>query len=177
MRIRNYRQVDIPTLNELLQLSGEMDGFETIDMLDFETWRMDPELEAAYKVFVITDDDESNEWGQGGTLEGVEGEIVGFTALRMYEDTRAYHFLCRGTVHPQYRRQNAGRSLLICALNYARIVSAEFEFEAEEEGRPIYLEALLPLRDPASVNLAMKCEMHPTDEPLVKGMKLYRREL
>lgn len=177
MRIRNYRQVDIPTLNELLQLSGEMDGFEAKDMLDFDAWPVNPELEAANTVFVITNDDESNEWGQGGTLEGVEGEIVGFTALCMREDASAYHFLCMGTVHPQYRRQQAGRALMICALNYARIIAAEFEFEAEEEGRPIYLEALLPLRDPASVYLATKCEMQPTDGSMIKGMKLYRREL
>jgi GNAT superfamily N-acetyltransferase len=177
MRIRNYRQVDIPTLNELLHLSAEIDGFEVKVMFDVEAGLMDPEQEGANKIFVITDDDESNEWGQGGTLEGVEGEIAGFTAVVLYEDDRAYHFLCQGTVHPQYRRRNAGRALLICALNHARSVSAEFEFEAEEEGRPIYLEALLPLNDPASANLAEKCVMQLTDESRVNGMILYRREL
>jgi GNAT superfamily N-acetyltransferase len=177
MRIRNYRQVDIPTLNELLHLSAETDGFEVKDMLDVEAWSVNPEEEAANKVFVVTDDDESNGWGQGGTLEGVEGEIAGFTAIVMQEDARAYHFLCRGTVHPHYRRRNAGRALLICALNHARSVSAEFEFEAEEEGRHIFLEALLPLHDLASASLAEKCDMQLTEESLVNGMKLYRREL
>jgi len=66
---------------------------------------------------------------------------------------------------------------LICALNHARSVSAEFEFEAEEEGRPIFLEALLPLHDLASASLAEKCDMQLTDESMVNGMKLYRREL
>jgi GNAT superfamily N-acetyltransferase len=177
MRIRNYRQVDIHALNELLHVSAETDGFEVKDMLDVEAWLVDPRQEAANKVFVVTDDDESNEWGQGGTLEGVEGEIVGFTAVVMQEDAHAYHFLCRGTVHPHYRRRNAGRALLICALNHARSVSAEFEFEAEEEGRPIFLEALLPLHDLASASLAEKCDMRLTDESMVSGLKLYRREL
>ncbi|HLZ81819.1 MAG TPA: GNAT family N-acetyltransferase [Ktedonobacteraceae bacterium] len=177
MRIRNYRQVDVHTLNELLRLSAVTDEFEVKDMLDVDAWLVDPGQEAVNKVFVVTDDDDSNEWGQGGTLEGVEGEIVGFTAVVMHEDAQAYHFLCRGTVHPQFRRRNAGRALLICALNHARSVSAEFEFEAEEEGRHIFLEALLPLRDLASASLAEKCDMQMTDESMVNGMKLYRREL
>jgi GNAT superfamily N-acetyltransferase len=177
MRIRNYRQVDIHTLNELLRLSAVTDEFEVKDMLDVDAWLVDPGQEAVNKVFVVTDDDDSNEWGQGGTLEGVEGEIVGFTAVVMHEDAQAYRFLCRGTVHPQFRRRNAGRALLICALNHARSVSAEFEFEAEEEGRHIFLEALLPLHDLASASLAEKCDMQMTDESMVNGMKLYRREL
>jgi ribosomal protein S18 acetylase RimI-like enzyme len=177
MRIRNVRQGDIPILIDILQIAAETDGFEAKELLDLEAWLVNPELEEAYSIFVITDDDESNEWGQGGTLEGVEGEVVGFTAVSLHENKHAYHFLCQGAVHPRYRRRNAGRALLICALNHARIVAAEFEFEAEKEGRPIYLEALLPLRDPASVNLAMKCEMQSADESQLNGMKLYRREL
>ncbi|TMC94948.1 MAG: GNAT family N-acetyltransferase [Chloroflexi bacterium] len=145
MRIRNFRQSDIPILIDLQQLAAETDGLA---------------LE-----------------GQAGTLEGVEGEIVGFTALSMRRDVYAYHFLCQGTVHPQHRKRNAGRALLICALNYARMISTEFEFEAEQLGQPLYLEALLPLNDPASVNLAIKCDMQPVDEPVMKGMRLYRREL
>jgi hypothetical protein len=57
------------------------------------------------------------------------------------------------------------------------MVSTEFEFEAEQLGQPLYLEALLPLNDPASVNLAKKCEMQQVDEPVMRGMRLYRREL
>ncbi|HAH00214.1 MAG TPA: hypothetical protein DDW33_06445 [Ktedonobacter sp.] len=177
MRIRNFRQGDIPILFDLQQLAAETDGFAVNEMIDFMAWSTQPELESTYSVFVITDDDETNEWGQAGTLEGVEGEVVGFTAVSLDQDTRAYHFLCKGTVHPQHRRRNAGRALLICALNHARIVSAEFEFEAEQEGQPIFLEALLPLHDPAASHLARKCEMQPVDEVVTEGMKLYRREL
>ena len=177
MRIRNFRQSDIPILIDLQHLAAETDGLAVEDLIDFAAWSTCPELGEAYTVFVITDDDETNEWGQAGTLEGVEGEIVGFTALSMRRDVSAYHFLCLGTVHPQHRKRNAGRALLICALNYARMISTEFEFEAEQLGHPLYLEALLPLNDPASVNLAIKCDMQPVDEPVMKGMRLYRREL
>src|SRR5205823_9871485 len=177
MRIRNYREVDIPTLYQIQQLAAKADGVEAKNMGEFEAWLAAHHLKAEDNVFVITDDDESNEWGQAGTLEGVEGEIVGYTVLELHQDQRAYHFCCEGTVHPAYRRQNAGRALLICALNRARIWAAEFEFEAEQEGRSIYFEALLPLHDPASKRLAAKCEMEPTDEHILEGMQLYRREL
>src|SRR6266516_20093 len=165
MRIRNYRPVDLPTLIEIHQLAAKIDGIEARNAADFETWLTNPELQAEHNVFVITDDDESNTWGQGDTLEGIEGEVVGYTVLTLHQDEQAYHFLCQGTVHPQYRRQNAGRALLICALNRARIWATEFEFEAEQGDRPIYLEALLPLHDPASSKLAIKCEMQLTNEP------------
>lgn len=177
MRIRNYRLGDIPTLVHIQQLAAQTDGIEVKDRDDFEMWLTSPELEAESNVFVITDDDESNQWGQAGTLEGVEGEIVGYTILHLHKDQQAYHFLCEGTVHPQHRRRNAGRSLLICALNRARIRSAEFEFEAEQEGYPIYFEALLPQNDLAALNLAAKCEMEPADEQVGEGRKLYRREM
>lgn len=178
MRIRNYRQVDLPTLVQLQQLSAEIDSTEAMSLSDFEQWLTQPELEAQANVFVITDDDdELNVWGQGETLEGVEGEIVGYTVLQLCRSHHAYHFLCQGTVHPEHRRRGAGWALLICALNRARIWSTEFEFEAEQEGRPIYFEALLPLHDPTSANLAAKCDMLPTDEPALEGMRIYRREL
>ena len=177
MRIRNFRQSDIPMLIDLQQLAAETDGLAVEDMIDIAAWSTYPELGEAYTVFVITNDDETNEWGQAGTLEGVEGGIVGFTALSMRRDAYAYHFLCQGTVRSQHRKRNAGRALLICALNHARMVSTEFEFEAEQLGQPLYLEALLPLNDPASVNLASKCDMQLVDEPVMRGMRLYRREL
>jgi GNAT superfamily N-acetyltransferase len=177
MRIRNYRLGDIPTLVHIQQLAAQTDGIQAEDTGDLERELTSPELDAESSVFVITDDDESNQWGQAGTLEGVEGEIVGYTILHLHKDQQAYHFLCEGTVHPQHRRRNAGRSLLICALNRARIWSAEFEFEAEQEGYPMYFEALLPQNDPAAPHLAAKCEMEPTDEQVGEGMKLYRREM
>src|SRR2546430_5086020 len=177
MRIRNYRQGDTPTLVHIQQLAAAADGTEPLSMTDFETWLTQPELEAETNVFVITDDDESNEWGQAGTLEGVEGEVVGYTVVQLRYSQHVYHFLCEGAVHPMHRRRGAGRALLICGLNRARSWSAEFEFEAEEKESPIYFEALLPLRDPASDKLAAKCDMQPTTEPVLEGMKLYRREL
>src|SRR5438874_2484375 len=127
VRIRNYRQGDIPTLASIQQQAAQADDVEATSIADFEAWLTTPELEAESNVFVITDDDETNQWGQAGTLEGVEGEIVGYTVLQLHQDQRAYHFCCEGTVHPAYRWQNAGRALLICALNRARIWAAEFE--------------------------------------------------
>jgi hypothetical protein len=67
--------------------------------------------------------------------------------------------------------------LLICDLNHARIRASEFEFEARQQNLPIYFEALLPVSDPASENLAAKCELQPVDEPVLRGMRLYRGEL
>jgi GNAT superfamily N-acetyltransferase len=177
MRIRNYREVDLPTLVDIQQLAAKTDSTEAMGAADFEEWLAQPELEAETNVFVITDDDESNEWGQAGTLEGVEGEVVGYTVVQLRYSQHAYHFLCEGAVHPAHRRRGAGRALLICGLNRARTWSAEFEFEAEEKESPIYFEALLPLRDPASDKLAAKWDMQSTNEPVLEGMKLYRREL
>lgn len=178
MRIRNFRQIDIPRLAQIQQLAAGVDGIEAMNAADFAEWLLQLELEAEFNVFVITDDDdEINEWGQAGTLEGIEGETVGYTVLQLRQSQHAYHFLCQGTVHPLYRRQNAGFALLICALNRVHMLSSEFEFEAELAGHPIYFEALLPLNDVASERLARKCEMQPTDERMLEGMRLYRREL
>src|SRR6266702_836679 len=173
MRIRNYRQGDIPTLVHIQQLAARADDVEAMGETNFEQWFAQHELDPQFNVFVITDDDESNEWGQGGTLDGLEGEAIGYSVLQLRKSRHAYHFLCEGTVLPQHRRRNAGQSLLICALNHARIRASEFEFEAQEQSFPIYFEALLPVSDPASESLAMKCEMQPTDEPVLKGMQLY----
>src|SRR5436305_12542598 len=99
MRIRNFRQSDIPILIDLQQLAAETDGLAVEDLIDFAAWSTYPELGKAYTVFVITDDDETNEWGQAGTREGVEGEIVGSTSLSMHRDVSAHHFVCHGSVH------------------------------------------------------------------------------
>jgi hypothetical protein len=63
------------------------------------------------------------------------------------------------------------------ALNNARVRLFELEYEARQQGRPVYFEALLPARDPASENLAAQFEMQPVDEQAVVGMRLYRGEL
>ncbi len=97
--------------------------------------------------------------------------------LQLHRSQKAYHFLCQGAVLPEHRHRGAGRALLICALNRARAVAFEFEFEAEQEGYPIYLEVLLPGKDVAASALATKCDMQPTNERALLGMRLYRREL
>jgi GNAT superfamily N-acetyltransferase len=178
MRIRNYRQGDIPTLVFIQQLAAQTDGVELMSTVDFEEWLAQPELEAGSNIFLITDDDDDlNSWGQGDVLDGLEGEAVGYTVLQLRRSQHAYHFLCEGAVLPQHRRRGAGQALLICALNHARIRASEFEFEAKQQGFPIYFEVLLPVNDPASESLATQFEMQPTDEPVLKGIRLYRSEL
>lgn len=178
MRIRNFRENDIPRLVQIQQLAAELDGTEAMNAADFEEWLLQPEIDATSNVFVITDDDDAlNEWGQAGTLEGLEGETAGYTVLQLRRSEHSYHFLCLGAVHPLYRRQNAGFALLVSALNRVHMLSSEFEFEAEQAGHPLYFEALLPVRDSASERLARKCEMQPVNERALEGMRLYRREL
>ena len=133
-------------------------------------------LEADANAFVVTDDDdELNGWGQAGTLDGVEGEVAGYTIVELSQDSSGYHFLCQGTVDPRYRHQYAGRTLLVGALNRARLLAADFEFEAEQQNIPIYFEALLPMADPSSVRLATKGEMQFLG--VLAELGLYRREL
>ena len=178
MRIRNYRQGDIHTLAYIQQLAARADNVDPMSTTDFEEWLAQPELQAESNIFLITDDDDDrNNWGQGDVLDGLEGEVVGYTALQLRQSHHAYHFLCEGAVLPQHRRQGAGQALLMCALNHARLRASEFEFEAQQQGLSIYFEALFPIEDPASKSLAIKFEMHPTDEVVLKGMRLYRGEL
>ncbi|HZO75013.1 MAG TPA: GNAT family N-acetyltransferase [Ktedonobacteraceae bacterium] len=176
MRIRNYRQKDLLTLAHLQELAAQHDGTESCNESDFVAWLQDGEQSA--NTFVITDDDdELNAWGPAGTLEGIDGEVVGYTSIQLHQDQQGYHVLCQGTVHPQFRRQHAGRVLLVGALNRARMLAEEFEFEAEQEGIPVYFEAYLPASDPGSEGLAARCEMRAVEEPAPPGMRLYRREL
>ncbi len=178
MRIRNYRQGDIPTLVHIQQLAAQADNVDVMSMADFEEWLAQVELQAGSNIFLIMDDDDDlNNWGQGDVLDGLEGEVVGYTVLQLRRSHHAYHFLCEGAVLPQHRRRGAGQALLICALNHARLRASEFEFEAQQQGIPIYFESLLPVGDPASASLAAKWDMHPMDEPVLKGMRLYCSEL
>src|SRR5579859_7790302 len=175
MRIRRYRPEYLETLVRLEQQASQHDGRSAVAL---QEWLTDPGIVDLANVFVITDDDdEVNPWGQAGTLDGLEGEVVGYTILQLRKDQLAYHFLCQGAVHPQYRRQHGGRVLLVGALNRARVMAEEFEFEAEEEGLSIYFEALLPNNDPASARLAARCELQATTEVAPEGLILYRREL
>lgn len=177
MRIHPYRSRDMTTLIELQQVASKIDGNRE-SVAELEVWLDNPEMDAESNTFVITDDDdELNQWGQAGTLDGIEGEIVGYTTLRFAQDEQGYHFLCLGAVHPQFRRQGAGRLLLVGARNRARLLASDFEFEAEQEGIPVYFEAQLPIHDPASPRLAAKFEMQPLESTIQNGMQLYRTEL
>ena len=178
MRIRRYRPGDIPTLAHIQQQAAEADGVTPLSEADFEQWLAQPELQAATNVFLITDDDDDlNEWGQAGTLEGLEGEAVGYTVLQLRHSQHAYHFLCEGAVLPQHRRRGAGYALLRSALNNARVRVFEFEYEARQQEHSTYFEALLPESDPAARNLAEQFEMQLVDEQTVTGMRLYRTDL
>jgi len=178
MRIRNYRQGDIPTLVHIQQLAAKADNVDSMSMIDFEEWLAQADLHAGSNIYLITDDDDDlNNWGQGDVLDGLEGEVVGYTVLQIRRSHHAYHFLCEGAVLPQHRRRGAGQALLICALNHARLRASEFEVEAQQQGLPIYFEALLPVSDLASERLAAKCDMQLTEEPVLIGMQLFRSEL
>ncbi len=179
MRIRNYRPEDLPTLVQIQQSAALVDGYASMQPeTSIERQLTDPEIDARSNVFVITDDDdELNTWGQAGTLDGIEGELVGYTLLTLYQDTDAYHLVCQGAVQPQQRQRGAGRLLLVGALNRARILAADFEFEAEQDGIPVYFEALLPIRNTTTSRLTEKCEMQAVDNEKQNGMQLYRREL
>lgn len=178
MRIRRYRPGDIPTLAHIQQRAAQVDGATPLSEADFEQWLAQPELEAPSHVFLVTDDDDDlNEWGPAGTLDGLEGEAVGYTILQLRRSHHAYHFLCEGAVLPMHRRRGAGYALLMSALNNARVRLFEIEYEARQQGQPIYFEALLPASDPASASLAAQFEMQPVDERAVAGMRLYRAEL
>ena len=178
MRIRRYRPGDIATLAQIQQQAAQTDGIAPMTEADFEQWLAQPELQPATNVFLITDDDDDlNEWGQAGTLDGLEGEAVGYTVLQLRRSHHAYHFLCEGAVLPQHRRRGAGYALLMSALNNVRVRIFEFEYEARQQGQPVYFEALLPESDPASESLAAQFEMRPVKEQTLPGMRLYRGEL
>src|SRR5438445_12720078 len=113
MRIRTYRPGDIPILAHIQQQAARADGLELMSEADFTQWVIRPELQIGHHIFLATDDDdELNTWGQGETLEGVEGEAAGYTILELRREADAYHFFCQGTVLPKYRRQGVGYALI-----------------------------------------------------------------
>jgi GNAT superfamily N-acetyltransferase len=178
MRIHHYRPRDLATLVHLTQLAAQVDGTEVQSEAELTAWLSDPELDPTANIFVVRDDDdELNAWSQAGTLDGLEGEIIAYIVLQLEQRDNAYHFVCRGVVHPEHRGQHAGRILIVGALNRARMIAAEFEAEAERAGHPIYFDILFAVHDPAVPHLAAKCEMHATEEPAPPGFRLYRREL
>lgn len=178
MRIRNFRVGDIVVLPLIQHAAAVVDQCPQMSLDDFSSWLLDPAFASSDDVFVMTDDDdEMLTWGQGGTLEGVEGEIIGYTVLQCQQDAVGYHLLCRGAVRPDQRRRHAGLALLGGALNRARLLSTEFEFEAELAGVSCYFEALLPVADEASKFLAEKYALAAVQHEVVDGMQLYRGEL
>ena len=178
MRIRTYRSGDIPTLLHIQQIAARFDGLEPMTETDFEQLLAASMTRHGYNVFLITDDDdELNTWGQGETLEGVEGEVVGYAILRLSRDERAYHFHCYGAVLPEQRARGAGYALLLCSLNHARMQSIDFAAEARQQGLPLYFEFELPARDPASEQLARTFELEMAGEASQAGLRLYRTEL
>ncbi len=178
MRVRTFHQADIPVLVQIQQIAARADQSEPRDEREVESWLREIAEDARATIFVGTDDDdELQTWGQGGTLEGIEGEIVGYTVVQEQQDEQGYHLLCQGAVLPEQRRRRTGWSLFICALNWARLQAAEFEYEARSAGLAVYFEALLPAEDPGTAQLAQKCELTRTDEPAPAGLVLYRCEL
>src|SRR5579884_3179647 len=70
MRIRRYRQEDLPSLVHIYHAAAQADGTEMMNDAEFEAWLTDPEADAVSNAVVITDDDdELNPWGQAGTLD------------------------------------------------------------------------------------------------------------
>ena len=178
MRTRNYRPEDSDALIALEQLAIQTDGVRLAGEEDMEAWLTQPARDARSNAFIITDDDdELNTWSQAGTLDGIIGETVGFTLVQNIVDEQGYHLRCTGTVHPAHRGQHAGRALFVAALNHARYLAQEFEFEAEEAELPIYFEALMPLADARAAHLAERLGMQAADEAVSAGLRLYRREL
>jgi ribosomal protein S18 acetylase RimI-like enzyme len=178
MRIRTYRPGDIPVLVYIQQTAARFDGLATMNEADFEQLLAQAATHAGYHVFLITDDDdELNTWGQGETLEGLEGEVVGYAILHLVKDQHAYRFRCRGAVLPEQRRRGAGHALLLCALNHARIQALDIVNEARQQGLPIYFEAELPARDSSVEELARTFEMEEASDAAESGLLVYRTEL
>ncbi|GCE12696.1 GNAT family N-acetyltransferase [Tengunoibacter tsumagoiensis] len=177
MRIRTFRASDLPALWPIYQAATQEDGQQLHFHAEaFEAWLH--QLDAENNAFVITDDDdELNTWGQGETLEGIEGEIIGYTLVETLQTSDGYHLRCHGAVSPIHRGRHAGRALLICATNRANLLASEFEWEASLQGVPVYFEALLPVKDPRSPQLAAKCELQPIRDKHEAGWQLYRRTL
>jgi N-acetylglutamate synthase-like GNAT family acetyltransferase len=178
MRIRTYRSGDIPTLVDIQQTAAQCDGLVATTEAELEQLLAQAMRRSGYNVFLITDDDdEINTWGQGETLEGIEGEVVGYAILQLDKSSHAYHIRSQGAVLPEQRQRGAGHALLLCALNHARMQAINIVTEARQQGLPIYFEVELPERDPTTEALARLFELEMTDQAAQTGMRLYRTEL
>lgn len=178
MRIRTYRPGDIPLLAHVQHQAAAVDGLELLSETDFARLLERSIRRTGYNVFLLTDDDdELNTWGQGESLEGVEGEVIGYTILQFSRDEDAYHFYCHGTVLPEYRSRGAGHGLILCALNHARLQSLDFVAQARQQGTPIYFEVPLLANDAGAQRLAWDFELEKTSFQPQKHLLLYRAEL
>lgn len=178
MRIRTYRPGDLSTLVYIQQQAAQVDGLTAMSEHDFEQLLAQPTMRTGYYAFLITDDDdELNTWGQGEVLDGLEGEVVGYTILQLRKNSQAYHFYSHGAVLPEHRQRGAGHALLLCALNHARMKSIDIQAEARQQGIPIYFEVLLPSQDPTTARLVDLFELEVTHEEDQPGLRLYRTEL
>jgi hypothetical protein len=178
MRIRTYRPGDIPDLLSIQKTLALFDGLETMHAEELGSLLTAALARNGYNIFLITDDDDDlNTWGQGESLDGVEGEMVGYTILQMSRDERAYSFRCHGGVLPVHRHTGAGYALLLCAMNHARLQSLDILAYARQHAIPLYFEALLPTHDASSPRLGSIFEMERTDEAVGPGLDLYRTEM
>lgn len=178
MRIRTYRPGDLPILLQVQHQAAAFDGLTLLSEIDFARLLEQSRSRKGDTVFLLTDDDdELNTWGQGETLDGLQGEVVGYTILRLSASEHAYHFRCDGTVLPDYRGQGAGHGLLLCALNHARLQSLDFATEAHRQHMPIYFEVPLLTGDAASARLAYNLELEDTGTRVDARLQLYRTRL
>lgn len=178
MRIRTYRPGDISILVDIQRKAALFDSLEALSEADFAQLLAQSAMRSGYNVFLITDDDdELNTWGQGETLEGVEGEVVGYTILQLFKSPDAYHIRSYGAVLPEQRQRGAGHALLLCALNHGRMQAIDVMNEARQQGLPIYFEVELPEHEPTTRQLAHLFELEETTQSVQPGLRLYRTEL
>ncbi|HTI15591.1 MAG TPA: GNAT family N-acetyltransferase [Dictyobacter sp.] len=176
MRVRTFRAEDVTTLYQIHLAAAHRDTYQTMDEQVFSDWITDPQLDACSNIFVLTDDDdELQTWGQAGTLEGIEGEIIGYTVVQCFFEADCYHFRCIGAVHPDHRRKGAGNALLICALNRMHGMEAEVDSGAIEQS--IYFEVLLPAQDVNLQRLLERRHMQFVSAEMYPGFCLYRQQL
>ncbi len=178
MRIRTYRLGNIAALVHVEQAAARFADLEAMSETDLTRLLAESATRFNYNVFLITDDDdELITWGQGENLEGVEGEVVGYTILHPRADQHAYHFRCHGAVLPEHRHRGVGYALVLCAINHARLQAINFIAEARQQGRPIYFEVELPASDASAEHLAHAFELEESAEIVQPGLRVYRTEL
>lgn len=178
MRIRTYRPGDIPILAHVQQAAAAFDGLEPMSEADFVQLLDRSITRSGYNVFLLTDDDdELNTWGQGDTLDGLQGEVVGYTILQLHKSERAYSFRCHGTVLPEQRGRGGGHGLILCALNHARMQSIDFIAEARQRDIPVYFKVPLLAGDAASECLARDLELEKSGEQASERLRVYQTEL